>query len=752
MRASRDLKSNELDEKEKRQRYFASTVDTDNSVSSFLPILLTMNIGSLKCIFPSSGSSKERNEDGGFAMNLESLKCGIFPATNRAVNDSTESTATVFPLKKAFHKNFQYPHSQTYWEAEAKNYRHALLNEVAQQAEEEEENYTSSRRRSSLPHLRSHSKKKSPKKKSSKTYSEAVDRIYLEIQSARPDRIQLRDSLYEQHRQTSREQRYQREQVASDLWEERNHTSKDRHYNAILDVQDDDQQNSLDLDFSGFSRPDSARKSPGLELPPPPKSKELFQEYLRLKAISDKYETRAIAQPKPRIVDLEDPRVVKAALRRSSSFGSTRALERRSGQHQIPPKESVLDSLDLQDPIFVSESTSPSTYRDTPVAVDDARQRRQRTPYRNSIHLLEKQSSQHSVTPKPTLLDSLDLQDPMIVSESSSPSTYRDTPVAVDDARQRRQRTPYRNSIHLLEKQSNQRSVTPNHPLLDSLDLQDPMIVSESSSPLTYLEDRIPVDSSSQQRRTSSFRNNAHLLERPSSQRSTTKKHTFRDSLDLQDPMVVSQLSSPPASRQKLRPVTPSPRASTGAFDDSIVVESSKERVLRLRKLKPQSPFVEDRFIPAYTDSVIIRPASPQSYSNYDGYEPDSAYQEEDSLSTMSPEAGSSQHYPRHKFQHVNEDGFPIVRRNSWAAESLDLEPHSRIEAEPIRVQHLPMKHSEYPEFFRPSPPSKTCLPNLNKEYLKRLPAALTGGRYKTLVDSPQLTRYSQRFGKKLEI
>jgi hypothetical protein len=685
MRASRDLKSNELHENEKRQRYFTSPVDTDNTVPSFPPILFTMNIGSLKCIFPSLGSSKERNENSGFAMNLESLKCGIFPATNRAVNDSTESTATAFPLKKSFHKNFQYPHSQTYWEAEAKNYRHALLNEVAQQAEEEE-NYSSSRRRRSLPHRRSHSKKKSPKKKTTKTYSEAVDQIYLEMESDRPDRIQLRDYLYEQHRQASHEKRYQRKQVVSDLLEERNPTYKDRHYDAILNVQDDDPQNYLDLDFSGFSRPASARKSPGLEPPPPPKSKELFQEYLRLKAISDKYENRAMAQQKPRIVDLEDPRVVKAALRRSSSFGSTRALERRSGQHQIPPKHTVLDSLDLQYPIFVSESYSPSTYRETPVAVDDARQRQQLTPYRNSIHLLEKQSSQRSVTPKHTLLDSLDLQYPIFVSESSSPSTY--------------------------------------------------------------LEDRIPVDSSSQQRRSSSFRNNARLLERPSSQRSTTKKHTFRDSLDLQDPTVVSQLSSPPSSREKFRPVTPSPRASTGAFDDSIVVESSKERVFRLTNLKPHSPFVEARFIPAYTDSVIIRPISPQSYSNYDGYEPDSAYQEEDSLSTMSPESGSSQYDPRNMIEQVHEDGFPIVRRNSWAAESLGLEPHSRIEAEPIRVQHLPMGHS----VFRPSPPSKTCLPNLNKEYLKRLPAALTAGRYETLVDSPQLTRYSQHFGKKLEI
>jgi hypothetical protein len=167
-------------------------------------------------------------------------------------NNVNQSQYSHFPLKHSFRKNVQYPHSQKYWDRTAQDYRRESV-KYSTWGEEEPRgrpSFLSSqqsqrRRGQSLPRKRNSSFKQR------KTYSETAFDIYAAIESSN---------------------------------EKKSHS---KHYNDTMTVQDEEYQQHknvtsyLDLDLSGFT-PQKA-----------PHNRDLFQEYLRLKAISEKHEQQA---------------------------------------------------------------------------------------------------------------------------------------------------------------------------------------------------------------------------------------------------------------------------------------------------------------------------------------------------------------------------------------------------------------------------------------------------------------------------
>eukprot|EP00980_Cylindrotheca_fusiformis_P002223 scaffold517_cov119-Cylindrotheca_fusiformis.AAC.6 len=614
-----------------------------------------MKVGQLKCIFPTAGPPREYGEGDDFPMNLKSLKCILPGVTSRASNDTSvavDSTAPSFPLKKSYKKNHQYPHAHMYWQAEATNYRNSSSSEKGGLSNDE-----GKRPPTSLPNyiLRDAMK---PKDKNT-IYSSV--RTPLETKFCRHDRDQNRWTQRESLQQGPRETRNPKrgKEYSGLAFRDRSIISPD-HCDAILDVQGDDPQSFLDLDISGFSLRQDNPAQPLACHQPPTKSKELFQEYLRLLAISEKYE-----HGKKNSKD----HIVQPSLRRSSSCGN-----KSTG--------APVDFVEFHRNEEISPLTTNNVGTFHNASQDDIGVGI--ASWRNDVHSTKSSQS------RPRSTTQLLFDSPSTIHEKSS--------IATNSPRKH-------------------------------LELQRPVYGSDSSSRFTLAEaDRCGPNPICSQNGPSRLVRE-HSSDRQSERLELADRGNCRTPVDMQN----SIASSTPTFREKLRPVTPSPSSSTDGFHDTILVESVTRRRSRHSSLQPQSSMLEDRFIPAYSDSVIINPVSPQ---RYDGYQ----YRKENNLATPQQVPRSTQHR------------YTEVQRNTSAVKSLDHPPHSRAGPKPVRVDHEPMGYSELPASFAESPPSKSCFPLLNKEYIKRLPAALTAGRYKTLVDSPQLERNGRFLGEKLEI
>lgn len=196
------------------------------------------------------------------AVGLESLGCIIPKISHQNADDAaTETNATMFPLKESYRKNTQYPHSQSYWDKAAKDYRHESIDEMA-----DENNRVCIQDR---PKMRSMTDM--PSRAQFRQYPQQ------ERKEVRNITIHQCDGRYEGEGLCELRERDQLDDPDSPHHD-------DAHYNAILNVEEDE-----DL-RKNFEKSQSHRLFATRSIDSRLRTDYLFQEYLRLMAICEKHE------------------------------------------------------------------------------------------------------------------------------------------------------------------------------------------------------------------------------------------------------------------------------------------------------------------------------------------------------------------------------------------------------------------------------------------------------------------------------
>ncbi|CAJ1931778.1 unnamed protein product [Cylindrotheca closterium] len=270
------------------------------------------------------------------AHRLETLSCIVPKSSLREANDdaATESNATVFPLKESYRKNIQNPHSNRYWDNAAKDYRNALVNEIVEEEEEIKSNAQRPKMRK-IPDMppRSHSHR-NPQIRMSEVEGFGELSYQNWNRAKKIHEREFRDEIEHFHQ-------YEWE---ADHRENLYHQRHDAHYNAILDVQEDEDRRGISETRQSQAHFGTGGEDGQLQ------AYVINQEFLRLKAISDKHE-RENAMRK---ASMKLPRNEK----QETCTVFTQPLSVESIVHTN--KDDVFDSQHSGDPFSVSNLSSPT--------------------------------------------------------------------------------------------------------------------------------------------------------------------------------------------------------------------------------------------------------------------------------------------------------------------------------------------------------------------------------------------------------